>query len=279
MTDLLLVALACTQILIIFIFTSHTGLRLANYYCQKRNPDWVAAHPEFNRHSIINTTARGVAWLIAAVSAAGIVKYALITPTPSYYALLLVTPLTIWISGYLVYITIFYLTVTRKIPAPKRRQAVLADRRLSSFVPLWTVYLCYAMLALILMSYAWALLSEAHGTALAVRRLLAFTAAITLGSGVLIVSLQRKNSEMEHVLGAGGRRLEVIASIVVLYLIVLVGGYFILHDFFNTSYFSDASLLVGISLLIQVYFLTYCLHPRVRTSLRNSLKTIHTTSK
>ena len=279
MTDLLLVALACTQIPIIFIFTSHTGLRLAHYYCQKRNPDWVAAHPEFKRHSIINTTARGMAWLIAAVSVVAIIKYVFIMPTSTYYALLLIAPLTIWVSCYLVYISIFYLTVTRKIPAPKRRQASLADRRLSAFVPLWIVYLCYAMLALILASNAWALLSEAHDTVLSVKRLLAFTVAIILGSGVLIVSLQRKNSEMEHVLGAGGRRLEVIASIVVLYLIVLVGGYFLLHDFFNISYFSDASLLVVISLLIQAYFLAYCLHPRVRTSLRNSLKTIHTPSK
>ncbi len=279
MTDLLLVVLACTQIPIIFIFTSHTGLRMANYYCHRRNPDWVATHAEFNRHIMINAAARGVAWLIAAVSAIAIVKYVFITPTPAYYALLLVAPLTFWVSAYLVYIAIFYLAVTRKIPAPARRQASLADRRLSSFAPLWTVYLCYALLLLILMIYFWALRSEALATALVARRLLAFCSVIILGSGVLMVTLRRKNSEMEHMLGASGRKIEVIASITLLYLIVLVGAVVILQDVFNIELFSLVSLLEAISLLIQVYFLAYCLHPRIRASLRNSLNTIRSTSK
>ncbi len=184
-----------------------------------------------------------------------------------------------WVVGYLVYIAIFYLAVTRTIPAPGTRQASLADRRLSSFMPLWSVYLCYTLLALVLMIYLGALLSEALVTEVAAIRLLAFSGVITLGTGVLIVTLRRKNSEMEHVLGAGGRRIEVIASITVLYLAVLAGVYLILHDFFGVTYFSDASLLVAVSMLVQLYFLAYCLHPRVRASLRNSFKTIRSTPR
>lgn len=279
MTDFLLVALACTQIPIIFVFTSRTGLRLANYYCHRRNPDWVATHAEFNRHIVINTAARRVAWLIAAVSAIAIVKYVFITPSPAYYAWLLVAPLTVWVSGYLVYIAIFYLAVTRQIPAPSRRQASLADRRFSSFAPRWTAHFCYTLLLLILMIYTWAWLSEALASALAARRLLAFAGAIILGSGVLLVTLRRKNSEMEYILGASGRMIEVIAAMTVLYLIALVGGLLILHDFFNTALFSHASLLIAVSLLAQIYFLAYCLHPRVRASLRNSFNTVRSTSR
>lgn len=129
------------------------------------------------------------------------------------------------------------------------------------------------------MIYLGALLSEALVTEVAAIRLLAFSGVITLGTGVLIVTLRRKNSEMEHVLGAGGRRIEVIASITVLYLAVLAGVYLILHDFFGVTYFSDASLLVAVSMLVQLYFLAYCLHPRVRASLRNSFKTIRSTPR
>ncbi len=279
MTNFFLVMLAFTQIPVVFVFTSRAGIRLASYYCLKRNPDWVAKHPEFKVYTLINSVALGFSYLVAAVSVFAILKYVFITPTPGYYVLLLVAPLTIWTLGYLVYFVAFYMAVTREIPAPALRKASLTDRRLSTFVPMWTVYLCYGFLALIVIIYSWALMSETLGGQLATARIVGLGGVIILGTGVLLVTLRRKYSEMEGIIGPSGRKVEVIGSLAVLYLGVLAGVHRILGDFFNISLFSDASFFVAISLIIQAYFLAYCLHPKVRLLLRNSLRAIHTTTK
>lgn len=268
MTNFFLVMLAFTQIPVVFVFTSRKGLRLASYYCLKRNPDWVTTHPEFKVHTLINSVALGFSYLVAAVSVFAVLKYVFITPTPGYYVLLLVAPLTIWTLGYLVYFVSFYMAVTRKIPAPAIRTASLTDRRLATFVPMWAVYLCYGFLVLIMMIYSWALMSETLVDELAIARIVGFGVVIVLGTGVLLVTLRRKYSEMQDIIGPSGRKVEVIGSIAVLYLGVLVGIYRILGDFYNISLFSDASFFVAISLAIQAYFLAYCLHPKVKSLLQ-----------
>ncbi len=119
-----------------------------------------------------------------------------------------------------------------------------------------------------MMIYSWALMSETLVDELAIARIVGLGVVIVLGAGVLLVTLRRKYSEMQDIIGPSGRKVEVIGAIAVLYLGVLVGIYRILGDFYNISLFSDASFFVAISLVIQAYFLAYCLHPKVKSLLQ-----------
>lgn len=271
MTDFLLIVLAVTQIPIIFIFTSRKGVRLASDACLRKNPDWLASHPQFKLHNKISAVALGYTYLVAVGSVLAILNYAFLTPKADYLALLLVIPLTLWMVGYLVYFVFFQVAVIQRIPAPKIRKASLVDRRLTAFLPSWAVYLCYGFLSLIVMIYCWALLGETLDGELAITRIIGFSAVIALGSSVLLVALRRKYSDMEYVIGANGRKIEVLASMSVLYLVLCVGVYLLIEDFFALSFFTAAGFLVLVSLLVQLYFLAFFLRPTFKMPSLESL--------
>ncbi|VAW07593.1 hypothetical protein MNBD_ALPHA01-985 [hydrothermal vent metagenome] len=272
MTDIILIILALSQIPVVFIFTTHYICQLSDHMARTKNPGWIADHPEFTSARTCNMVMRGFSYLLAMASLFMVIKFALITPTPRLYIALLVAPSIIWTVAIMIYSGVFHYVVIRKISDPEIRKAVLTDRRLSAFVPMWVVYLCYGALATILVIYGWAWTSGAIAPELAMARLTGLSIVIVIGTMVLLILLRRKLSELEAIVGASGRKIEVIFSLAVLYLGVLVGIYRIAGDFFNIFLFTDAGFFIVVNLFIQTAFLAYGLNPRVRAMRRNDIQ-------
>ena len=246
MTEFLTILLAFTQIPILLVFGARRGLTGMFYHSLNKNPEWIDAHPDFRNHNRINSAALYFFYFLAAASLLATIKYSLITPSPDYYVRLLVTPQLIWGLGLSVYVAAFDYGVMKKIPAPAIRKASLIDRRLSAFVPLWTVQLCYGSLALEICIYAWALMNNSLDHGLAIRRILGVSGVVIIGTGVLLCFLRRKHSELEDILGLpSGRRVEVIFGLSALYLGVAVGAWRILGDFFGILLFRRCKALCG----------------------------------
>ncbi len=272
MTDAILIILALSQIPVVFIFTTRYICQLSGHMAYTKNPVWIAGHAEFTSDRNCNMVMRGFSYLLAMASLLMVIKFALVTPTPQLYIALLVAPTIIWTVAITVYSGVFHYSVIRKIPDPEIRKAVLTDRRLSVFVPMWAVYLCYGALAVILAIYGWAWATGAIAPELAMARLTGLSIVIVLGTMVLLILLRRKLSELEAVVGASGRKIEVIFSLAVLYLGVFVGIYRIAGDFFDIFLFTDAGFFIVMNLFIQTAFLAYGLNPRVRAMRRDYIQ-------
>lgn len=268
MTNFLLITLALTQIPVVFIFTTRYICRVNEHMGMGKNPDWVAAHPEFTAPRICNMAMQGFSYLLAAATLLALIKFTVITPTPAFYIALLVGPTGIWTLAFMIYTGFFHYGIVKKIPAPDVVKASLVDRRLSAYVPIWMVYLCYGILAAIIIFYGWALISGTLAAELAIRRLVGLSVVIVIGTVILLIILRRKSSELELIVGSSGRKIEVIFSIAVLYLGVVVGIYRILGDYFNIFLFTDAGFFIVINVFIQGAFLAYGLNPKVRSMLR-----------
>ncbi len=268
MTSFLIVFLALTQIPILFIYAAGLTCKLTSYNYLRKNPEWVTSHPDFKTHKIYNRIFLGFSYVLSTATLVAIIYYGFINPAPRLHLQLLAFPVVVSVIGILLYQGVFHLAMKKKLPVPKVRKASLIDRRLSSYIPMWTVYLVYGLLAAVFAIYAWALLSETIVSELAIRRLTGLSGIVILGGFVLLQALRRKHVDSELFFGSIGRNIEVIATIVLLYFSVFLGVALILADFFSIFLFADASFFIVMSLVIQGFYIITALNPRIKAKLQ-----------
>ncbi len=268
MTSYLVIFLATTQIPVLFIYAASLTCKLMSYNYLRENPEWVTSHPEFRTHKRYNGVFLGFSYILSAATLIAIINNVLINPSSVSHLHLLVFPTVIMAFGFLLYYGFFHFAMKKKLPVPKVRTASLVDRRLSSYVPMWTVYLVYGLLAAVFATYAWALINETIVSELAIRRLTGLSVVIVLASHILRRTLRRKHVDSELFYGSKGRKREVIVNIVGLYFGVFVGVYRILGDFFGIFLFSDASFFIVFSFLIQTYYIANAFNPKLKAKLQ-----------
>jgi hypothetical protein len=225
----------------------------------------MAAHPQFKTHETYSRIMLGFSYALAGATLAAIINFAWITPTPKYYVGLLVIPQFIWIAMSVSYMVAIYKGVMKKIPPLTTRKASLTPRRLSSYMPMWTVYVGYGLLLSSMAIYAWALMVGAIESETAIRRLFGIGVGGVVITAIILVTLYSKNSNAELIFGPSGRKVEVRFNVGMLYIMPLVGVFGILEDFFGISLLSTISFFVVTSIMIQTTFIVYSFHPKVRT--------------
>ena len=268
MTEFFLILLTFTQIPVFFIFSSRVMGGLITFTFFKKNPEWVIAHSEFNRHRLYTRVWLGFSYLLAALTFIAALKFTLITPMENLIRLMfffLAIPMTVWGLGLIVYWGFFYLGIVKKIPAPARREASLASRQLSTYVPLWVVYFGYGFLALILIAYTGGWMSGAVGSVKAIDILIRYSVVAMAVTVSLLITVRQKHTGGEQIFGSGGRKAEVIITIGILYLALFAGLYQILTDFFSITLFAWSGFAAAIILMIQVSAIWLLLHPKVRS--------------
>ena len=268
MTEFFLKLLTFTQIPVFFIFSSRVlggQIALTSF---RKNPEWVVAHSEFNRYRSYTRVWLGFSYLLAALTFIAALKFTLVTPITSpdiFIGFLLFLPMTVWGMSFMVYWGFFYFGFVKRIPTPTKREASLASRQLSTYVPLWVVYLGYGFLALILVAYIGGWMSGAVSSERAIVMLIGLTLVLMGVAFSMLVTVRRKHTELEQVFGSGGRKAEVRSIIGGLYLGVFAGVYGFLIDFFGITLFSHDGFAAAAMSVIQVSAVWLLLHPKVRS--------------
>ena len=268
MIEFLIKLLIFTQIPVFFIFASRFFLEQITYVAFKKNPEWVVAHPEFKPHLLYTNVWLGFSYVLAALTFIAAVKFTLITPILEPMTLvdwLLRGPIFLWGMSLMLYSGVFYLRIVKRIPAPVRRKASLADRQLSAYVPLWVVFLGYGLLSLVVTVYLWGWMSGAIDSNIAIKNLFRFSLVLVTMPFSLLVVLRSKHTAGEQIFGGNGRRGEIMLGIGVLYLVSIVGIHRILIDFFSISLFPPAGLAVALMSSLQILAVVAMLNPKVRS--------------
>lgn len=255
--DYTLLVLIFTQIPIVFIYTTRMYCLVYSHHALSRNTEWVANHPEFTRHISYGNMMRLIGYMIAVLSLASIGYYIFQNPDPVNIVPMLFLPQIAWLVGILLYTVALNFKVTRTIPLADRRSTILEDQSLAAYVPHWVVALGYIGLLLMTGVYLWALTSGTLTSALATARLSGLGGIIIIVTGVLVYALRRKHSELDFVFSVSGRKIEVRATVAVLYLGVLAGLMRILGDFFDIHIFATGTFFIVISITVQGSFLAF----------------------
>lgn len=268
MTEIILVLLTFTQIPVLFIFGSRViGGQIAATSFRK-NPDWLLANSGADRHRMYTRLWYGFCYLLAASTLFAAVNFTLISPVtdPGFIVeYLLALPMMVWWFGFMAYWGFLYFGIARKIPAPAKRAASLENRQLSTFVPLWIVYLGYALVTLAIVIYGWAWISDAVESGKAMRVVLSFSFTLLVITFSLLITVRRKHTEVELLEGNVGRGAEVMVAVGALYFCSFAGVYRILADFFDITLVSSTGLSMTVFAVVQLACLATLLHPKVRS--------------
>jgi hypothetical protein len=269
MIETLLIIMAITQIISLQIIGLPVSCQIMTNLGLRKNPEWIDTHPEFKSAQLLNNIIKWFMYLVAAASAAAIVYFVVLVPSPEYYLQLSMIPIVISSVGLIVFVGLLQQFVINKIPAPDKVSASLSDRRLSAFVPMWIVYAGSVILGFFLCVYGYSYVMEIIDPEIAMRRVLGLGGLIILLVGIFIYTLKRKHSEMEVIMGPIGRKMEVWGNVVVLYLGVFVGIWRIFDDFYGINLISDATFFLVVGFSIQAVTLVYSFHPKVKLLLKD----------
>jgi len=258
--------LAITQLFIFFVLVPQ-GIRLGVYMTVKKNPKWVADHPEFTVHRTLERLTTGFSCLLGAVSAAAIVYYTLLVPTPEYYLLLMLRPVQALALGTIVIAALHYIWLERRIPVPEVSKASLSERRISSYIPMWVYWLANISCGIVAVIFGYAYFTDNinQGDASVIFQI--FFVAPILVNLVNNLSIRRKHSESDYMFGKKGRRFEVGMMVGLLYLIALLGFNKIYVDFFDGTPFNGDVLLIGLFVFFNLIALFAAVHPKTKALL------------
>ena len=259
MTETLLITLAVSQVIVLFFICMPYYGKVMIELGLRKNSGWITEHPEFTRHKLLEKFHSYFHYVLGVVTSVMIINYVWISPGTVHFLWLLLVPLGVSLSAFLLFTAALQRLVIKTIPAPDRIKASLDDRRLSSLVPMWVVYLGVACLFILFGIYSGAIVTEVINIEIATERLIGLSGFIVLWVGILIYTVKRKHSEMELIFKENGRKYELWQIVVTLYLGVFVGIWRILGDFYGINLFSDNSFFIvgGFSvqlLLLHGYF-------------------------
>lgn len=277
MVDSLLIILTLTQIPVLFIMGGAQYCKLVSYFATLKNQTWLSDHPEMHHFKKYNRFMIGFGYLLSVASLAGVYYFVFILQDSSYYLPMFLVPGGLWMLALLLYHLAIHFGFTRKIPAPRVVSASMDNREFEAFIPRMAAIAIGIVLALILGVYAWAYFSAAIQAELAVRRIIGITGALVLGIGLIVYMLKRKHSELDKVVGHGGRKWEIQVNFYFISgLFIFVGVWRILGDFFGIHLFQDEVFFICVAVSVQVSVIIYGLHPKVREMMRDFQETYET---
>lgn len=269
MIETLALLLAISHTLFLFPVALPIGHKVLIYLAIKKKPKWIAAHPEFKFHILLDKVMDYFCYILALGCASGIIYYSLIVPSPDKYLLVALMPFQVGAVGFLIFITLLHFRVAKKIPAPEVVSATLEDRRLSQYIPIWTLVPGYAALVAMIMYYVYAYFNGMIEADHTIRRLSELVVVSAILSGLLLYFLKRKYSEFEVIFGEGARKYEIWMGVGLLYYVVLFRFDRFSYDFLGDMLFRDAIVLPIICVILQLSLIYYMLQPKVKEILKN----------
>jgi hypothetical protein len=247
-----------SQVVVLQFYSVTVGTRVMYQRVLNRNPTWVAEHPEFTAD---NPEPRLSLWVSYAM---GLAIYARIFFAPDQLGIFyspdttlesvlidsLITSVTLTLLHNAVYFLRFRRMI-RRVPPFEVRQASLDRRALRDFVPMGWVYLAALLISAIVGVYTYALFAEVVSGELFYARVSGLFIASLIGTGVTLYALRRKPTDADELFSGRFRMWEVRGGVAVLYLLVLIGVLCILGDVFDIHPFTDLSVFIALSILIQ----------------------------
>lgn len=272
MIETLLIIMAITQIISLLMIGLPVSCKIITNLGLRKNPEWFKEHSDFPPLRTVLKLNRGFISMLVAGSAVAVFYFVILVPSPYLYLYLTLVPLLIASVWFMVFIGVLQHFVIHKIPAPDRVSASLYDRRLSSFVPLWLIYLPCAALIGFLWLYGYSYVTVLIDPAIALPRVMGLAGFMVILIGMFMYTLKRKYSEMEVVMGPGGRKVEIWGHVVILYMGVFVGIWRMLGDFYGINILSDEIFFLCTGFAIQGLMLVYSFHPKVKAAIQNDFK-------
>lgn len=269
MIDEFYLALAISQVIVLFVIAGPKPLQILIYLGLKKNPKWIAEHPEFTRHRLLDKISKIFFYLLAIGSSLAIVLFTIINNSPELYFKLMFYPLNIGGCFIMLSLAFLHYGVLRGIPVPEVVRASLEDRRLSAYVPLWTVYLAFTLIAFIYAAYGWGFMNDLIEMADFKRRMAGLTFSVIFFYGALQYFLRRKYSEMATMYPENGRKIEIWMGVGLMYFIVFIGLMNISIDFFNVQFFSRMMIISMVFISVQLFIYWVVKHPKSKEILRD----------
>ena len=203
-----------------------------------------------------------ICWL--SLSLGAVVKYVVLTPSPEYYLTIVIIPLQISAMALLIFALLLHFAVVKKIPAPEVVKASLSNRRLSTFIPMWIVYIGVGAMLAVAGYYGWALFEGMINTDQAIKRILRTLSGLIIWCLMMLYVLKRKYSETGEVFGENGRKYEIWMGVGILYLLVLITFNRFFFDFLGGMLFRDTVMLLVLGFVVQGFVLHYVLQPKTK---------------
>jgi len=247
-----------SQVVVLQFYSVTVGTRVMYQRVLDRNPAWVAEHPEFTAD---NPEPRLSLWISYAM---GLAIYARIFFAPDqtgiFYSLdttlesVLIDSLMTSVMLAFIHNAVYFVHIRRmirQVPPTEVRQASLDRRALRDSVRMGWVYVAALLIAAIVGVYTYALFAEIVSGELFYYRVSGLLVASLIGTGVTLYALRRKPTDADELFSGRFRVWEVRGGVAVLYLLVLIGVLCILGDVFDVYPFTDLSIFIALSILIQ----------------------------
>lgn len=268
MTQEVYLILAIVNMILLFFMWGPNAMRLSIFMALKKNPEWIATHPEFKIHKTFELIAVWFHYLLGIGSALAIIYFTLVVPTPDYYIKLLIIPLQLLAHGFLIIMGGQYFWLARSIPTPKITQASLTERKLSRFIPIWVYVAVNVFLAITTILYGYIYFAELREASFALTQFISFCFGFIFLNLAILFSVRRKHSESDFMFGKFGRKTDIWIMIAMMLFLAVVGVIGVIRDFFGGWAISEMMFLVGIILFAQIMALYFQLHPKNKSMLK-----------
>lgn len=261
MNDAIVKALAISQVIVVYWLFPALFLRALPGLSFRKNPAWVADHPDFQTASATPVWATGLfylagaAWLLVLTGAVPAIgglglRSASLLPTCT------------WLAMFACFMMFDHWRVGRRIPLPARRSASLARRSLRSYLhPAW-VWTCQAGYLAVIGTYAAGLYLGVFDADTSIRRMIGACATLALTAPVLAWGVCRKPREQDNLWGPASRKVEILFMVAVQYAGLLVLVCTLMGDLFPAMTLDNAAVLGAVNLLTQAFLVILMLRAR-----------------
>ncbi len=261
MQTAVLYLVACSQVVILYFLSAPIYFRLIRHSFLSKNPEWLDSNPAFARRQ---AAAGSSVWLARGAGAACLLYFVWrLTAGPGTDQgpdaeagwLVLYAPMLGWIALEGVYGALAYYRIYRRIPLPARRRASLERRALGDLVNPYCLYPACFLLAVLAGNYLAAWQRAAIDGSLLLARLAGMALCAAAWYSSLQYYLRRKPRPLDHHLGPSYRRLEIIETVLCLYLIGAGYAYQAAHEIWGFDLLSPGALLIAASIALQLLVL------------------------
>jgi len=260
MNQWIMLAVATSQIVVLYFITSKRYLRLIDHTFFSRNPRWLDDNPDLKQTPaslLCVFHAVGAAWLAYAA-------YCITNPLVPHLVLLSTIPTLAWVAMTGAYCAFQYRRVYRKIPAQARRSAPFARRALRDFVrPVWS-WTCAALYASAAATYIGAYHLDTIDEPTFIGRMAGIGFIAITATACLFYGVRRKQQPIDDAFGPTYRKVEVVGALGTAYLCLIVVASVMLQDFAGYVAFDMRNFFTACNVAMQVLSLAFVSSTRVK---------------
>ncbi len=267
MNDWIIVALAVSQIVVLFWLSTRSCLALINKIYLDKNVAWVRDNPAFYKRFSQPKYAKFMMYLIGAFWLFGLSSM-LDERSDTKLFFYTIMPNFVWQLVLAVYVVAMYFLIAKKIPLAAKRSTNLARRNLRDYVhPLWTA-LCVGCYLFVFGAYVVALSNQQIETNTFLYRVIYVCFVLLITTVLLRYSVRRKKHFLDDVFGSSFRRWEVIANFV----FSMLGGalvvlWVMINDLTASLWATQINIAVALSVVTQILLIYLTFNARIKLAI------------